>query len=183
VNLNTLKDKLTVTVTNNDGSTGELGESDYELSATTAITNATTTQSVTVTYGAFTTTFDVAFSEDIVTHIEINFVGGAQPKVAKDTTLDQIKAMLIVIATRSDNTTFIVDLSGYDIEDLALAQGQNTITIQYGGINKDITIEVTGDSDTILFILIAVAGLVLILIILVISVVKSKKKKAERRAK
>ncbi len=134
MSLNDLKQYLTVTAVYTDDSTEELSSSDYSLSGSMAEGN----QTITVSYGGKTTTFNVTVVS-WVSSISAVFTQGSATIYEMDS-LDTLRQYLVVTANYSDSTTATVTdytLSG------TLAEGTSTITVSYGGKTDTFNVTVT----------------------------------------
>ena len=132
--LNSLKSDLVVTAHYADGTTQVLANTEYTLSGTLA----TGTSVVTVSYGNKTTTFNVTVTG--VVSIEAVYT---QSGVVTDT--DDLSVLipdLVVTATLSDDSTFVVPSSDYTLSG-ELSDSTSTITVTYGTLTDTFTVEVT----------------------------------------
>ena len=136
--VDSLKSMLVVTKIYNDDTTEVT--SDYTLSGTLTVGTST----ITVTNGAFTTTFDVTVSETPTAELSnITAVYTQSSTVTPSTALDDLKSDIVVTANYSDGSTAIINdytLSG------TLTVGTSTITITYEGKTTTINVNVTADT-------------------------------------
>ena len=132
--LDSLKTDLVVTVHYSDGKTSTLSSSDYGLSG-----NLTTgTSTIIVTYGNFTTTFEVL----VTGVVSIDAVYTQSGAVYDTDTLSVLIPDLVVTATLSDETTFEVPSSDYVLSG-TLSDPVSTITVTYGSLTDTFTVNVT----------------------------------------
>ena len=134
--LDDLKPYLTVTATYDDGTIENI--TDYQLSGSVAIG----TNTITVSYGVYTTTLDIVVSEVELTSISAQL---SQTEFNMDVTFDNIKPYLTVTVHYADGSTSIVNdytLSG------ELNVGENTITVSYGGKTTTVIVTVEVASGT-----------------------------------
>lgn len=132
---------ITVTATYTaTGYTGNITKTvtGYTLSGTLT---AGQTNTVTVSYGGKTTTFEVTVNEEVtLSSISATYTGGS---VAAGTTLEQLTG-ITVTATYSDGSTSPV--SGYELSGNLTAGQTNTVTVTYQG--KTATFEVTVEAES-----------------------------------
>ncbi|NLK72497.1 MAG: hypothetical protein GX285_05725, partial [Clostridiales bacterium] len=136
-NLDSLKNYLTVTVTNNDGSTEDLSDTDYTLSGTLAEGTST----ITVTYLSFTDTFNVTVTAIEPERIDAVFTQGAL-NVYPSTSLDALKANLTVTLINNDGSIAeILSDTDYTLSG-TLAEGTSTITVTYNTFTDTFVVNV-----------------------------------------
>ncbi|MDE5618468.1 MAG: hypothetical protein K2I79_03170, partial [Clostridia bacterium] len=148
--LDDIKAMLTVTGTNNDGSTTPISSDKYSLSCSTANSDGTLplgNNRLTLTYSDNSDiTCDVAVivQEISVASIEVTKLDNFPTTLFTTTGLNTLKQYLKVVATfaDADNTTKEIDAKDYTIEGKLIAGKTCTLTIKYGGKSK--TISVTG---------------------------------------
>ena len=128
--LDTLKNDLVVTAHWSNGTTSTV--TDYALSGTLSAGSNT----VTVSYGGQTTTITVT----VVALSSISAVYTQSGTVYTTTSLDDLKADLVVTATFADSTTQTV--TGYTLSG-TLTEGTSTITVSYAGKTTTFNVTVT----------------------------------------
>ena len=128
--LDTLKSDLVVTAHWSNGTTSTV--TDYALSGTLSAGSNT----VTVSYGGQTTTITVT----VVALSSISAVYTQSGTVYTTTSLDDLKADLVVTATFADSTTQTV--TGYTLRG-TLTEGTSTITVSYAGKTTTFNVTVT----------------------------------------
>ena len=181
-----LKSSIVVTATNNDGSSaGTVADGDYTLVPTTTIANTSGMQSITVTYvhadDTFTTTFNIDFTAVEVVSLQISFINTTQPKITLGTTLTQIKAMLKVVGINNDGSEADINTSEFELEDLSIVKGNNTITVEHNGITNTIVIEVTeNDSNTALIIILVVLFILTVITVVLVVVLRYRDPQSTR---
>lgn len=131
--LDELKQYLTVTAFYSDGTQETLRDASYDLSGVMEIGD----QTITVSYGAKTTSFNVTVS-GWTASIEAVFT---QSGIVYSTdTLESLKTNLVVTARNVDDSTFVIPASDYTLSG-SLDVGISTIVVSYHG--KTDTFEVT----------------------------------------
>ena len=143
--LNTLISDLVVTAIWSDGTTTIIQSNDYTLSGTLAIGTST----INVSYGVFSTTFNVTVIQAYMTGLTANYI---QSKTVYDTdTLNVLISDLVVTAVWSNGTTTTVSSSNYVLSGTFTA-GTSIITATYNGFydtfNVDVTHTLAGISAT-----------------------------------
>lgn len=128
--LDTLKNDLVVTAHWSNGTTSTV--TDYALTGTLSAGSNT----VTVSYGGQTTTITVT----VVALSSISAVYTQSGTVYTTTSLDDLKADLVVTATFADSTTQTV--TGYTLSG-TLTEGTSTITVSYAGKTTTFNVTVT----------------------------------------
>lgn len=105
------------------------------------------TQTITVSYGGKTTTFNVTVVELAVASISAVFTQSGT--IYTNDTLDTLKQYLVVTANYSDSTTATVPSTDYTLSG-TLTVGTSTITASYGGKTDTFTVTVTEYVRTLL---------------------------------
>ena len=137
--LDSLKEMLVVNKVYNDGSI--VATIDYTLSGTLTIGTST----VTVTSGDYRTTFNVTVSEKpsaTLLSISATYTQG-DAIVYPSTSLDDLKANLIVTATYSDDTT--ERITNYTLSG-TLTVGTSTVTVNYEELTTTFNVTVSKES-------------------------------------
>lgn len=135
MSLDDLKQYLTVTASYSDGTTETLESTDYTLSGSMEAGQ----QTITVSYGGKTTTFNVTVIEWLVS---ISAVFTQSGTVFDTDSLDSLKADLVVTATYNDSTSATVASTDYTLSG-TLTAGTSTITVTYNGKTTTFTVTVT----------------------------------------
>ncbi len=136
ITLNDLKPYLTVTAAYDDGTTEKI--TDYVLRGSVDVGANT----ITISYGVYTTTVDIVVSEVELTSISAEL---SQTEFNMGATLDSIKPYLTVTGHYADGSTSVVNdytLSG------ELVTGENVVTVTYGGKTATVNITVAVESGT-----------------------------------
>ena len=132
--LNSLKSDLVVTAHYGDGTNVRLANTDYTLSGT--LTTGTST--ITVAYGNKTTTFNVT----VTGVVSIDAVYTQSGVITDSNTLSDLIPDLVVTATLSDSTSFVVPSTDYTLSG-TLSDSTSTITVTYGSLTDTFTVTVT----------------------------------------
>lgn len=136
--LNDLKGNLTVVKQYNDGTSEHLAAEEYTLSGTLTVGTST----VTVTYQTFTDTFEVVVSQIVeATGIEATYTQGTTV-VYPDTSLDTLKAGLVVVKNYNDGTSETLSADQYTLSG-TLAVGTSTITVTNSTFTDTFDVAVT----------------------------------------
>ena len=142
------KGTLTVTVVYNDGSEEEIANSEtetlYTVSGDFSVAGKT---NVTVTYGTYTTTFEVDVKEVEITSIEAAWNDGKESAdVYQSTDAAKLAEMMTVKAKYNDGKTADIELlsSQYSLTYSFTAEGETTVTVnglslQVDGVTVDIS--------------------------------------------
>ena len=127
--LDNLKENLVVTANYDDGTYSNVIGADYNLVGTLQVGTST----VTVVYGGKTTTFEVLVASDSLTVVSIDAVyTQGNTKVYETTSLNELKANLVVTATYTGGSTAIINDTDYTLSG-TLTEGTSVITVTYEG--------------------------------------------------
>ncbi len=131
--LEDLKQYVTVTVSNNDGSTNVLNAQEYAVTGTMEAG----TQTFTITYNGFTGTFS---TEIIASVTGINVTIAEDYKIKPTATIDEVKALLTVNAIKSNGTSEVV--TDYSITG-EIGAGECDFVVSYADFSQTVTITFT----------------------------------------
>ena len=138
--LDSLKENLVVTANYDDGTYSNVIGADYNLVGTLQVGTST----VTVVYGEKTTTFEVLVSTGSLTVVGIDAVyTQGNTEVYETTSLNELKANLVVTATYTGGSTAIINDTDYALSG-TLEQGISSITVTYENQTDTFDVIVSG---------------------------------------
>ena len=135
--IDSLKEALTVTLTNNDGSTVNVAIADVTLSGELTAGEST----IMVTYGNFTDTIIVNVTAVAPASIDAVYTQG-ETVVYTSGTIDSLKDALAVKLTNNDGSTANVAVADVTLSG-ELTAGESTITVTYGTLTDTFIVNVT----------------------------------------